>query len=477
MHPRTHNPFLRTSLHALLACLCLVWIQTPASQCNFLVIISDDQRPDTIHALGNRDIRTPNLDRLAQRGISFTRATCSNPHCVPSRAEILTGASGFRNGVWSASLKLRQDVTFWADAMRSAGYHTWYSGKWMNDGSPKTRGYEETRGLFSSGGARGQPLTHPTDHKGAPVTGYNGWTFKTDAGEVELEKGVGLTPCTSRHIATAAVELIIRKPERPFFLHVNFTAPHDPLHFPAGYERNYDPDKLPVPKNFLPEHPFDHGNLKGRDEQLLPWPRTPEAVRRELAAYYAVIEDMDAQIGRMIKALDDTGQSDRTVVIFSSDHGLALGSHGLMGKQNLYEHSINVPLIISGRGIARGRRTAAQCYLRDLFPTACELAGIPIPESVQGKSLLPVLQERSATIHPEVYGHFDQVSRMVRDDRWKLIWYPQIDRLQLFDLARDPHELKDLSAEPRQKDRVARMRANMETWFRSQGDPVFIKPD
>lgn len=444
-----------------------------ATKPNFLVVITDDQRPDTIRALGNPHIRTPNLDRLARGGVSFTRATCANPHCVPSRAEILTGASGFRNGVWVSNLKLRPDATFWADAMRAGGYHTWYSGKWMNDGSPKTRGYEETRGLFSSGGAAGRPMTHPADHKGAPVTGYRGWTFKTDDGRVEWEKGIGLTPYTSRHIASAAVELIERTPSKPFFLHVNFTAPHDPLHVPPGYEHSYDPARLPLPRNFLPEHPFDHGSLKGRDEELLPWPRTPDAIRRERAAYYAVIEDMDAQIGRMLAALERTGQFANTVIIFSSDHGLALGSHGLMGKQNMYEHTINVPFLISGPGIPKNRRIDAQCYLRDLFPTACDLAGIAVPASVQGKSLVPVLAGQAKSIHPEIYGHFANVQRMVRDDRWKLVWYPQIDRHQLFDLKRDPHELKDLSSDPEQRERIAGLRGKLEAWFKAHGDPLF----
>ena len=458
----------------LLASVCLVSVGAAqaAPKPNFLVIITDDQRADTLHALGNPNIRTPNLDRLAKQGVTFTRATCADPHCVPSRAEIMTGASGFRNGVWAANLKLRQDVTFWAEAMRSAGYHTWYSGKWMNDGSPKTRGYEETRGLFSSGGAKDKPLSNPTDHKGAPVTGYTGWTFKTDKGEVELKKGIGLTPYTSRHIANSVIELIARKPDEPFFLHVNFTAPHDPLHFPAGYEQSYDPDKLPVPKNFLPEHPFDHGNLRGRDEQLLPWPRTPEAIRGELVAYYSVLEDMDAQVGRILKGLEETGQAANTFIIFSSDHGLAVGSHGLMGKQNMYEHTINVPFIIGGPGLPKGKRSDAQCYLRDLFSTTCELAGIAIPESVQGKSLVPVLKGKSKELYPEIYGHFTNVSRMVREDRWKLIWYPQIKRTQLFDIDRDPFELKDLSTDGAQLERIARLRQKLELWFKSQGDPV-----
>ena len=222
---------------------------------------------------------------------------------------------------------------------------------------------------------------------GRPVTGYRGWIFQDDQGNKFPEKGVGLTPNISQEFADAAIEFIRRKPKKPFFLHVNFTAPHDPLFMPPGYERKYDSQKIPLPPNFLPEHPFDHGNFEGRDEKLLPWPRTPKDVREDLAVYYAVISHMDEHLGRILAALEETGLAQDTFVIFTSDHGLAMGSHGLRGKQNMYEHTVGVPLIFRGPGIPRGSRSEAQCYLRDLYPTVCDLAGIPVPPTVQGRSL------------------------------------------------------------------------------------------
>ena len=162
------------------------------------------------------------------------------------------------------------------------------------------------------------------------MTGYKGWIFQKDDGTKLPELGVGLTKEISMRFADAAVEFVRRGAEskKPFFLHVNFTAPHDPLLMPPGYKGVYDPDKMPLPKNFLPKHPFDHGNLEGRDELLLPFPRTPEDVRADLAVYYAVISHMDKQLGRMLDALRATGQAERTYVIFTSDQGLAVGSHG-----------------------------------------------------------------------------------------------------------------------------------------------------
>ncbi|MCX6906861.1 MAG: sulfatase-like hydrolase/transferase, partial [Verrucomicrobia bacterium] len=261
---------LVSTLVGFMACAALA---NGGTRPNFLVIISDDQRPDTIHALGNRVIRTPHLDSLVSGGTAFTRATAAYPICVASRAEILTGVCSFRNGVPYGSGKLRLGLAFWADTLRQAGYRTWYVGKWHNDGTPKTRGYEESRGLYTGGGG-GKEQMLPRDWADREVTGYRGWTFKTDDGRAEPERGVGLTPDISRRFADAAVELINRRATEPFFLHVNFTAPHDPLIIPPGYAGRYDPQKIPLPPNFLPEHPFDHGNLRGRDEQLWPWPRT-----------------------------------------------------------------------------------------------------------------------------------------------------------------------------------------------------------
>jgi len=439
---------------------------------NFLVIVTDDQRPDTIHALGNEVIETPTLDLLVRAGTTFTRAIAANPICVPSRAEILTGCSGFRNGVMAGGT-MDPELVLWGDCLRSAGYHAWYVGKWMNDGKPVTRGYDETLGLFASGGGRW--AVDAVDYHGRPVTGYRGWVFQSDQGRMFPEKGVGLTPDISREFADAAIRFIRRRPQRPFFLHVNFTAPHDPLLMPPGFEGKYDPDRIPLPPNFLPRHPFDHGNLEGRDEKLLPWPRTEKDVREDLAVYYAVISHMDQQLGRILAALATTGQADDTVVVFTSDQGLAVGSHGLRGKQNLYDHTVGVPLVFAGPGIEKDRRTAAQCYLRDLYPTTCELAGIEIPATVEGRSLVPVLHGRAEAAYPHVTAYFRDFQRMIRTDRWKLIHYPQIGKCQLFDLVADPHEMQDRFSDPNLSDVLADLRGRLEAWQQEVGDPLVAK--
>jgi choline-sulfatase len=444
--------------------------QTPANRYNVVLLVSDDQRPDTIRAMGNPAIETPSLDRLVRAGTAFTRAVSPNPICTPARAEIMTGCSGFRNHVFDFGRPLNPELTTWAQAMRGAGYHTWYVGKWHNNGRPRDHGYEESLGLFAGGGSPW--AKDQVDWKGRPITGYRGWVFQTDDGQKFPEKGVGLTPNISAHMADAAIELLRRQPKQPFFLHVNFTAPHDPLIMPPGYAGKYLPEQMKLPPNFLPEHPFDHGNFRGRDEQLWPWPRTADDVREELAWYYAVISHMDQQIGRLLAALEETGQLERTIVIFTSDHGLAIGSHGLRGKQNMYEHTVGVPLVMRGPGILAGKRREAQVYLRDLYPTLCELTGVPIPKGVEGQSFAGVLSGRQESTREYTFGYFRDSQRMIRGDRWKLVRYPQADRWQLFDLQADPYEQRDLSTEPAHAAVLAELRSRLAAWQQSVGDPL-----
>ena len=428
---------------------------------NVILIVSDDQRPDTIAALGNSFIRTPNLDRLVRQGSTFTRATCANPICTPSRAEILTGCTGLRNGVFDFGRVIDPLLPTLPEPFAQAGYQTWYSGKWHNDGRPQRHGYDRTRRLFTGGG--GKWWEPKVDYRGHPVTGYKGWVFRDPDDNPLPELGVGLTPHISEVIADAAIE-VIRDGVSPFLIHLNFTAPHDPLLLPLGSEFHYDPDAIPLPKNFLLSHPFDHGNRGGRDEVLLPLPRTETLVRSDIAAYYAVISHMDSQIGRLLDALDAAGKTESTLVVFASDHGLAMGSHGLRGKQNMYDHTIGVPMIFAGPGVPKNQRFSGQAYLRDLFPTICELAGIDAP-AVDGKSQVPVLRGDQERMYEFVIGYFRDSQRMIRTDRWKLIRYPLVERVQLFDLQADPYELKNLADDPTHAPIRARLSQQLDGWL------------
>ncbi|MDF1810712.1 MAG: sulfatase-like hydrolase/transferase [Verrucomicrobiales bacterium] len=443
---------------------------------NILFLLVDDQRPDTIGAYGNEVISTPNLDKLAEGGLRFTRATCSYPICHISRAEMLSGRHGWENGINGMGGKaFRKDLTFWADALKAAGYQTCYVGKWHTPGRPARYGYDTVNGLFGSGGGKwwepGQ-----TDWKGFPITGYKGWVFQNDTGKEKYpEKGVGLTPDIDAKFGDAAIDAIRRfEGEQPWFVHVNFTGPHDPLFIPPGYEGKYRNEDMPLPENFLAEHPFDHGNLRGRDEELLPFPRTPEAVRDLLRVYYSVIDHIDLQVGRIVEALKESGQLNNTLIIYSSDHGMSVGSHGLRGKQNQYEHTINVPLIMAGPTVKKGI-SPAQVYLRELYPTTCELAGIPVPESVTAKSFADVVAGKADAHHDEIFGYFTDSQRMIRTDQWKYIVYPQAGKSQLFNLEVDPFEKDNLVGEPALAEVVSNLSKRLGEWRKTTGDPLLTE--
>ena len=231
----------------------------------------------------------------------------------------------------------------------------------------------------------------------------------------------------------------------------------------------YREDEILLHRNYLTVHPFDNGEMTVRDERLAPWPRTPDEVRRQLREYYAVISGLDFHLGRLLARIAEQKDAGETIIIFTSDHGLAIGSHGLFGKQNLYEHSMRVPLVFAGSGIKHGS-SEALVYLLDLLPTICDLAGAKSPANIDGQSLAPILRGEKATVRSSLGTAYRDVQRTIRDDRWKLIRYPQINRTQLFDLANDPDEMRNLVRRPEHADQLSRMTRLLEEWQRTVGD-------
>jgi arylsulfatase A-like enzyme len=228
---------------------------------------------------------------------------------------------------------------------------------------------------------------------------------------------------------------------------IGFAGPHDPRVAAQEWLNLYDRDKIPLPKNWLPFHPFNNGDLLIRDEQLAPWPRTKDEVRKHLHDYYACISSIDHHMGRILAALEAAGELDNTIIIFTSDHGLAIGSHGLFGKQSLYEHSMKPPLVFAGPGIPKGQSDAL-VYLFDIFPTAVDLVGGKLPAGLDGKSVAPVLRGQQAGVRDTIFLAYKDVQRAVRHGDWKLIRYPQVDVTQLFNLRDDPEEMNSLAADP-----------------------------
>lgn len=431
---------------------------------NVVFLLSDDQRIDTIRALGNKHIRTPNLDRLVDSGFTFTHAFCMGSTvpavCAPSRAMLLSGRSLYRSLAPLTSVNIPRRAALWPEEFRNAGYATIGIGKWHNDRGSYARCFTAGGPIFFGG---------MSDQNKIPVYGYDpGGRYPTNQQRVANVN-------SSELFANSAISFIrTQSVAKPFLLYVAFTSPHDPRTPPADFAALYDPRKIPFPRNFRPQHPFDNGEMEVRDEKLLPWPRTQEAVRKELADYYAMITHLDHQVGRILQALDDAGKTRNTIVVFASDHGLAIGSHGLLGKQNMYDHSVRAPLVFSGPGVPKGRQSSALCYLYDLFPTLCSLTGLSVPQTVEGKDLAPLMQNRAGKVRDEIFGAYRDVQRMVRTERWKLIHYPQANRTQLFDLKNDPHEVRDLSGEHKHAATLAQLRSRLAALRAYYDDPVTL---
>jgi arylsulfatase A-like enzyme len=443
------KPFL-TAL-SLLAFSAAVHAAAPARP-NVLFFFCDDQRADTIAALGNKHIKTPNLDRLVQRGVSFNRAYMmggmQGATCVPSRAMLLSGQSLFH-----IDEKLMRDET-WPAAFGRAGYTTFMSGKWHNTPASVGKSFQRARSVFTGG------MTDP---------------MKAKLGH--LERGTMTTPELSPKHACAAFAdeaiAFLREPQsKPFLCYIPFDGPHDPHIVPDDFPIRYDAAKIPLPANFLPQHPWDNGEMTIRDEVLLPWPRSPQEIRTMIAEYYRYISYLDMLMGRVLEALESSPHAKNTIVVFAADSGVARGSHGLIGKQNVYEHSMRVPLIFSGPGIPANQRTDAMCYLYDVMPTLGALCGVAGPKTSEGIDLNATLKRPATAAREALMFAYRNDQRAYRDDRWKLIRYPQIDRTQLFDLRADPEETKNLADRPEHADRIKSMTARLAAEMKRLGDPV-----
>jgi len=444
------RPFV-LSVFLVFGCFAQMAEVTAEDRPNVLILFSDDQRADTIHALGNDVIRTPNLDRLVRNGVAFENAYImggfSPAVCCPSRGMLLSGKTLYHldpgKSNWDCGRVIPPEHVSFPEVFRQAGYNTLQTGKWHQD----TQSY---RRMFSLG--RSSWLGGTGDH-------FRQWTFDyTSPGKVpsKEECRAKQAPLKSKprgkHSSEVYADAVVRflreySDSKPFLAYVAFFAPHDQRIAPQEYHDMYKPESMPLPANFLPEHPFDNGELKIRDEKLERWPRTKPAIQRHLADYYAMITHMDAQIGRILEALEETGRDKNTIIVFSSDNGLAVGSHGLMGKQNLYEHSVKVPLIFSGPGIPKDQRRTALCYLIDIYPTICQMAGLTVPESAEGKGLVEAIADSKTSVRDSLCFGYMGVQRALRDDRYKLIQYHVKGKrtTQLFDLRNDPHENTDLA--------------------------------
>ncbi len=422
---------------------------------NILIIYSDDHSYHALGAAGNKEISTPNLDKLAKSGLMFTQAHVMGGHqgavCIPSRVMLLTGR--YVNRLPGDGNTIPDSIVSLPEVLRKQGYNTYHTGKWHSDKASHSRMFSTGGDIFFGGmhfpkfGGQEHPTVSLYDSTGV----YN-----------DSRKRVSDIYSTTLY-ADNAVRFLNSSTAKakPFFCYVAFTSPHDPRTPPGNFATMYDPKKITLPSNFLIKHPFDNGDLNVRDEQLLPVPRDPEAIKKDIALYYGMVSEMDAQVGRILEALEKSGLKENTLIVFAGDNGLAVGQHGLLGKQNLYEHSIRVPMIMSGPGIPVNKKTEGFTYLSDITPTIIDYLAVKRPSSVEGRSLLPVIQDPSKKVRSSIYNVYGHWSRSIKsDDGFKMIVYnvDGITTTQLFNLKKDPLEIKDLSKDPAYSEKVIQMR-------------------
>ncbi len=336
---------------------------------NIVFFFTDDQRFDTLHALGNAAIKTPNIDKLIARGTALTHAhiPCgtSGAVCMPSRAMLHTGRSLFHLDREGQQIP-KNHITL-GQALRTNGDRTFGTGKWHNGKESFNRSFAEGAEIFFGGMA---------DHWNVPVHNYDpdcqynaklpSCVDMMHSKEVVYRHAHHITPGlhSSEMVCKAGIDFIHRQDGAvPFFAYIAFLAPHDPRVMPESFQRMYDPKHIELPPNFAGGHPFDTGALRIRDEELAAFPRSPEETKQHLADYYAMITHLDDQLGRVMNALEAKGLLEDTIIVFAGDNGLALGQHGLFGKQSCYEHSVRVPLVFAGPGIPAGRTSDTYAYL------------------------------------------------------------------------------------------------------------------
>jgi choline-sulfatase len=439
-------------------------VMADPSKPNILFIFSDDQSHEALGKRGIVDIKTPNLDRLAESGVDFTHAfnqgSFSPAVCVASRTMLNTGSSMWRAAAFSKAgnpkkgnpnnpafqqeyrIERKTPEAYWSEYMKQAGYETYMGGKWhvgevepeeifdhtanIRPGMPN-----QTRGRYDRAFIVGQPDTwSPYDQS---KEGY--WKGGKHWSEV---------------LGDDAVAFLEKAKDRdaPF-------------------------------ANFLPEYPYNEYAGSGRnlrDEKLAPFPRTPYSIKVNRQEYFAIVSHMDEQVGRILAALKASGMADNTYVFFTSDHGLSVGDHGYVGKQNMYDASMRVPMLVAGPGMPAGKVVHAPVYLQDVMATTLELAGLEKPAQVDFNSLLPLLKgETDKSAYDAIYGAYFGSQRMIRTDRYKMIIYPTANKVRLYDILNDPQEITDLAEDKgKHDDLLRRLLTLLQKQQQEMGDPVDI---
>ncbi len=442
---------------------------------NIIFLFSDDQSYKTVNALGNKEIITPTMDKLVNEGVTFTHSYnmggWNGAICLASRAMIISGRSVWRAQQISGNYSKNEDLDkTWPRLMQTAGYETYMTGKWHVNAKPDS--------IFNHVGhvLRGMPFDTPE--------GYNRPQSENDTLWKPWKKEFGGYWKGGKHwselVKDDAVSFLgeAAEKDKPFFMYIAFNAPHDPRQSPKEYVDMYPLDKVSIPESFIPEYPYAESMGAGkklRDEKLAPFPRTEYSVKVNRQEYYAITSHLDDQIKDILNELDKKGLKENTYIFYGSDHGLACGEHGLMGKQNMFDHSMRVPLMVVGPNIPKGKTIEADVYVQDIMASALELAGVTKPDYVEFNSLIGLAKgdEKDQSKLKSIYGAYEKGSqRMIRKDGYKLILYPRSKTVLLYNLEEDPNELNNLSEDSNHKEKIKKLFKDLVDLQKGMGDKL-----
>ena len=425
---------------------------------NVLFIVSDDLNYD-MHCYGNPFVKTPNLDRLTARAIRFDRAYNQYPLCGPSRASFLTGYRPDKTKVANLRISFRKalpNAVTLPQLFKNSGYYSGRVGKIFHYSVPDdigTNGLDDSVSWTERRNPKGRDKTDQ-----AKVTNLTPKRYLGSALAYLIADGTDEEQ-TDGMVATDAIDMMTKHKDEPFFLGVGFFRPHCPYIAPKKYFDMYPQDQVPLPE----ERPDDWNNKPevAMYTNPLNWGLSKDKRREALRAYYASITFMDAQVGRVLDALEKLKLTDNTIIVFMSDHGYNVGQHGQWMKENLFEHAARTPLIIAVPGLTKGKSTKGIVEFVDIYPTLTELCGLQAPDDLQGKSLLPLLQNPKKSWNRPAYTQIDRrafpepsvksaFGRSVRTERWRYTeWDEGQAGVELYDYQKDPNEFNNLAMDPK----------------------------
>ncbi len=421
---------------------------------NILFLVIDDQNDWVGHLGGHPLVKTPHLDALAARGTTFLNAHCQAPICNPSRASALFGLRPTTTGIYGLqpaprALPALRDRVSLPQCFAENGYRTYGTGKLFHmglsaGGKPKSPEFDVTARLGGVGTLPPHKLIPPTPFGNHPLMDWGVWPTDND----DTEKG-------DYKVASWVSQQIEEAPaDQPFFIAAGFFLPHVPCYATQKWFDKY-PDNDTVLPEMLPEDRDDtprfswylHWELP---EPRLSWLKENDQWRNLVRSYLASTSFIDAQIGRVMEAVEKSGKADNTIVVVWSDHGWHLGEKGLSGKNSLWDRSTRVPLIFAGPGVKSGQRCTQPAELLDMYPTLVELAGLAKRDDLDGLSLVPQLHDAfTKRERPAITTH-NQGNHGIRSERWRYIRYADGTE-ELYDMAADPKEWHNLAGKPEHK--------------------------